>query len=146
MNRPSEGDLIGASANLSKGLLAYLTGLVSRGAKGTEGISLLGIEESGQVAHVHSLFCVSAGDYTEMDLWGVLGLLPDKGVPAHIKITPIHLAASYFFLGVSRTEFDSALAGLSTEDEDFDDLAQEPAAGADDGFRRICSRGACFIP
>ena len=79
LNLPSEGDPIGASTNLSKGLLAYLTGLVSRGAKGTEGISLLGIEESGRVAHVHSLFCVSAEDYAEPDLWGVLGPFTDEG-------------------------------------------------------------------
>ena len=35
------------SADSGEGLLAYLTGLVSWGAKGTEGISLLCTEESG---------------------------------------------------------------------------------------------------
>ena len=110
---------------------------MSRGAKDTEGISLLGIKDYGLVAHTHSLFCVSAGDYAKTDLWGVLGPLPDKGAPDYIKITAIHLAASYLLLGVSRTEFASALAGLSTEDEDLDDLAQEPADEVDDGFCRI---------
>ena len=145
-NCPSENKPSRTSADSGEVLLAYLTGLVSRGGKGTEGVYLLGIEESGRVAHAHSLFCVSAGYYAKPDLWGVLGPLPDEGRPDYIKITALHLAARYSFLDVSRTEFDSALVGLSTEDEDLDDLAQEPAAGADDGFRRICSRGACFLP
>ena len=95
MNFLSEGDPTGASANSGKGLLAYLTGLVSWGAKGTKGISLIGVEESGRVAHSHSLFYVSVGDYTEPDLWVVLGLLLDEGAPAYVKITPLHLTASY---------------------------------------------------
>ena len=95
LNHPSKGDPTGASANPGEGLLDYLTGLVSRGTEGTKGIYLLDVEEYGQVAHAHSIFCVSAGDYTETDLWGVLGALPDKGVPAYIKITPLHLAARY---------------------------------------------------
>ena len=81
-----------------------------------------------------------------MDLWGVLGLLPDKGAPSYIKIKPIHLATSYLFLGVSRTEFDSALAGLSTEVDNLDDLSQEPAAEANDGSHQIRARRSCFLP
>ena len=92
MNRLSEGYPTGASVNSSKGLLTYLTGIVSRGEKGTKGISLLGVKESGKVAHAHSLFCISAGDYAEPDLWGVLVPLPDEGVPAYVTITPLHLA------------------------------------------------------
>ena len=68
LNCPSEGDPTGASADLGEGLPAYLTGLMSQGVNCTEGISLLGIEESGRVAHAHSLFCVSAGNYAEPDL------------------------------------------------------------------------------
>ena len=68
LNFLSEGDPTGASADSGKGLLAYLTGLVSRGGKVTKEISFLGIEGSGIVAHSHSLFCVSAGDYAEPDL------------------------------------------------------------------------------
>ena len=45
------------------------------------------------------------GDYAEPYLWGVLGPLPDEGTPNYIKITPLQLAASYLFLGVSRKEF-----------------------------------------
>ena len=52
-----------ASADTGKGFLVYLTGIVSWGGKANKAISLLGVEESGQVAHAHSLFCVSAGDY-----------------------------------------------------------------------------------
>ena len=77
----------------------------------------------GKVIHAHSLFCVSTGDYTNLDLWGLLGPLPDKGIPYYIKITPLHLAASCSFLGVSRIEFESALFGLSTKGEDLGDLA-----------------------
>ena len=98
------------------------------------------------MAHAHSRFYVSAVDYIEPDLWGLLRLLPENGAPAYVKITPLHLAASYSFLGVSRTEFDSSLASLSTEGDDLDDLGQEPAAGADDGSSRIRVRGACFLP
>ena len=94
------------------------------------------------MAHTHSLFCVLAGDYAEPDLWGVLGTLPDEGAPPYIKITPLHLAASYLFLGVPRTEFDSALASLSMEGDGLDNLGQEPAAEADDGSRQIRERGA----
>ena len=67
---------------------------MSWGEKGTESISLLGIKESGEVVHTHSLFYVSAGDYAKPDLWGVLGPLPDKGTTSYIKITPLHLATS----------------------------------------------------
>ena len=38
-----------------EGLLAYLTGIVSRGGKGTVGISLLGVEEYGRVSQAHIL-------------------------------------------------------------------------------------------
>ena len=76
-NRPYEGETFRPSPESGEGLLAYLTGLVSRGARVTERISLLGIEASGKVIHVHSLFCVSARDYAEPNLWGVLGPLPD---------------------------------------------------------------------
>ena len=69
------------------------------------------------------MFCVSAGDYAKPKLWGVLGPLPDEGTPSYIKINPLHLATSYSFLGVSRTEFGSALSGLSIEGEDLEDLA-----------------------
>ena len=62
-----------------------------------------------------------------------MGTLPDKGVPAYIKITPVHLAATCLFLGVLRIEFDS-------------NLGQEPAVEANDGSRWICMRGACFLP
>ena len=77
------------------------------------------------MVHTHSLFYVLAGDYAEPDLWGVLGPLPDEGDPSYVKSTPLHLAASYSFLDVSRTEFDSALASLSKEGDDLDDLGQQ---------------------
>ena len=69
-NRPSEGKTFRPSPKSSEGLLAYLTGLVSQGARGTESISLLGIEVSGKVIHIHSLLCVSAVDYDETVLGG----------------------------------------------------------------------------
>ena len=114
-NRPSEGETFRPSSESGEGLLAYLAGLVIQGARGTESISLLGIKASGKVIHVHSLFCISAGDYAKPDLWGVLGPLPDEGTPSYIKITPLHLETSYSFLGVSRTKLESALSGLYTE-------------------------------
>ena len=80
-NCPSEGKTFRTSSKLGEDLLAYLTGFASQGSRGTESISLLGIEASGKVIHTHSLFCVSAGDYAEPDLWGVLGPLPDEGTP-----------------------------------------------------------------
>ena len=43
-NHPSRGETFRPSSESGEGLLAYLTGLVSRGARVTEGISLLGIE------------------------------------------------------------------------------------------------------
>ena len=119
---------------------------MSRGARGTESIYLQGIKVLGKVIHTHSLFCVSARDYTEPDLWGVLGPLPDKGTPSYIKITPLHLASSYSFLGVSHTKFGSALSGISTKGEDLEDLAQDPAAEADYGSRRKRAQGVCFPP
>ena len=76
----------------------------------------------------------------------MLGPIPEKGTPSYIKITPLHLAASYSFLGVSSIEFESALFRLSTKGEDLEDLAQDPAAEADDGSRRIQARGVCFLP
>ena len=119
-NFPSEGETFRPSTKSDEGLLAHLTGLGSWGARGTESISLLGIESSGEVVHTHSLFCISAGDYAEPNHWGVLGPLPDKGTPSYINITPLHLANSYSFLGFSRTEFKSALSGISTEGEDLE--------------------------
>ena len=145
-NRLSEGETFRPSPKSGEGLLAYLTGLVSRGARGTESISLLGIETSGKVIHVHSLFCISAGDYAKPDLCGVLGPLSDKGTPSYINITPLHLATSYSFLGVSRTKFESALSGLSTKGEDLEDLDQDTAAEVDDGSSWIQARGVCFLP
>ena len=62
-NCPFENKPSRPSANLGKDLMAYLTDIVSQGEKGTKGIYLLGTEESGQVAHAHSLFCVLAGEY-----------------------------------------------------------------------------------
>ena len=73
----------------------------------------------GKVIHTHSLFSVSAGDYTKPDLWGVLGPLLDEGTPSYIKTTPLHLATRYSFLGLPRTEFESTLSGLSTDGEDL---------------------------
>ena len=84
-----------------------------REAKGNTSISLLGIEAPGEVVHTHSMLCVSAGDYAEPGLWGVLGQLPDKGTPSYIKINPLHLATRYSFLSASCTEFESALFCLS---------------------------------
>ena len=55
---------------------------------------------------------------------------------------PLHLAVSYSFLGVLKTEFDSALAGLSMEGDDLDDLGQEPVAEADDDSCRIRAGGS----
>ena len=89
--------------------------------------------------HIHSLIRISAGYYVEPNLWGVLEPLPDKRTHSYIKITPLHLATSYPFLGVSRTEFDSALSWLSTEGENLEDLAQNSAAEADDGSHWIWS-------
>ena len=143
-NGPSEGETSRPSSESGEDLLAYLTGLVSRGARGTDCISLLGIKASGKVIHIHSLFCVCAGDYNKPDLWGVLGPLPDEGTPSYIKITPLHLATSYSFLGVSRTKFKSALSGLSIEGEDLEDVAWNPTAEADDGSQR--AQGVCFLP
>ena len=46
-NQPSEGKTFRPSPKSGEGLLAYLTGLVIWGARGTESIYLLGIKESG---------------------------------------------------------------------------------------------------
>ena len=104
-------------------------------------MSLLGIKASVKVINAHSLLCVSTGDYANLDLWGLLGPLPDEGIPSYINITPLHLDTSYSFLGVSRTEFDSALSGISTEGEDLEELALDPAADTDDGSHQIRARG-----
>ena len=146
LNHPYEGDPTGASVDTGKGLLTFLTGFVSHGEKVTKGNSLIGTKNSGQVMHAHSIFCMSSGNYIEPDLWGILGPLPYHGTPAYIHITPLHLAASFSFIGVLRTEFDSALAGLSKENNDLNDLIQEHASKADDDSRRIQARGACFLP
>ena len=76
----------------------------------------------------------------------MLGPLTDKGTPSYINITPRHLATISSFLSVYRTDFESALSGLSTKREDLEDLAQDPAAEADDGSRQIRARGVCFLP
>ena len=76
-NCPSEGETLRPSPESGEGLLAYLTRLVSRGAKGTKLIPFLGIEASGEMVHTHSLFYVSAGDYATPNPWRVLGPLPD---------------------------------------------------------------------
>ena len=80
-----------------------------------------------------------------LNFGGVIGPLPEEGTPSYIKITPIYLATSSSFLDVSRTEFESALSGLSTKGEDLEDLAQDPAAEADDGSCQIQTRGVCFL-
>ena len=146
LNHLSEGDPTGASADSGESLFAYLTILVSWGAKGTKGISLLGVEESRQVVHAHSLSCVLARDYAEPELWGVLGPLPDEGVPGYIKITPPHLAVSCSSLGVLRMELYSDLAGLPTEGDNLEYLGQEPTTEANDSYRQIFARGACLLP
>ena len=131
LNLLSKGDPTRASANTGEVLFTYLTDLVIRGAKDIVGISLFGIDESGQVLHAHILFCMSTGNYLEPDLWGILGPLPDDGMPSNVKITPLHLAASHSFLGVSRTELDSTLVGISTEGDNLNNLCQWTAADAD---------------
>ena len=98
------------------------------------------------MVQTHILFCISAGDYAKTDLWGVLGPLPDEGTPSYININPLHLATSYSFLGVSRTDFESALSGISNKGEDLEDLAQDPSAEAYDGSHQIRAKDVCFLP
>ena len=45
-----------------------------------------------------------------------------------------------------RTELDSCLTSLSTEEYNLDDLCLEPASEADEDYRRIRARGLCFLP
>ena len=67
----------------------------------------------------------------------MLGLLPDVGNPYYINIITLHLATSYYFLGVSRTELESSISGISTEGEDLEDLAQDTASKMNDGSHWI---------
>ena len=61
------------------------------------------------------VYSLSPQETTPDPTLGVLGPLTDKGTPLYIKITPLHLATTYSFIGVSRTNFDFSLSGISTE-------------------------------
>ena len=144
-NLPTKGDPTGDAAETGTGLLTYLTAIMSCGSKGTKVISLLGVKESSLVTHIHSLFCVSAGNYADPTLCGVIGALPVGGAPSFIQFTPLHFVARFSFLCVSRAGFESNLMGLSSS-ECLDNLKQDPMGWEDDDARRIRSRRACFFP
>ena len=117
---------------------------------GVDKLSFLAVNGAGEVSVIHSLFCVgeSAGDFTAGNLFAIRGEIPAVGLPVVFSLEPLLFASNFPFLGMSRLEFASYLAGLELSlPRDYEDTAHQVAdRDADEGARRVQSRGLDFIP
>ena len=103
-SRPSTGDPTGAKPESGESLLRLVTSLVVRRVFGLEDIFLLGVQENAKIVLVHSLFTVSPDIYSaDVQLWGVVGDLPEDGTPDLLLLTGIHFSPKFSFRGVSCT-------------------------------------------
>ena len=113
-----------------------------------EASTLLGLSKAGVVNIIHSLFTVRKGDYDMAPkLWGVLGEVPEDGLPSIFAILPVDLSTIDSFYGTSMEEFDSHVTGLiSTLQRDLESNAHKALAKEDDGATLVSARGLVILP
>ena len=140
----------GAVAAVGLPVLETLRNLVLWKFDGVDKLSFLAVNSVGEVSVLHSLFCVgeSADDFTAGDLFAIQGDIPAAGLPAVFRLELLLFAANFPFVGTARLEFADHLSGLeSSLPQDFEDTAHQVAdREADEGARRVQSRGLAFIP
>ena len=88
------------------------------------------------------------GDFTAGDLFAIRGEIPAVGLPVVVRLEPLLFASNFPFVGKSRLELASHLAGLeSSLPRDYEDTAHQVAdREADEGARQVQSRGLAFVP
>ena len=106
----------GAVAAVGFPVLDTLRNLFLRKVEGVGKLSFLAINGAGEVSVLHSLFCVgeSAGDFTAGDLFAIQGEISAVGLPGVVRLKPLLFASNFPFVGTSRLEFASHLAGLKS--------------------------------
>ena len=138
----------GAHPTDGAALHSSLLNLVERKASGMEAVTLLGLSKAGIVDVIHSLFTVRANDYDMApELWGILGEVPENGLPSIVSILPIDLSTIDPFYGTTSEEFESHVTGLSsTLQRHLDTNAHPESSKSDEGATIISVRGLAFIP
>ena len=140
----------GAMAAVGLPILETLRNLVLQKVDGDDKLSFLVINSVREVSVLHSLFCVgeSAGDFTAGDLFAIQGEIPAAGLPVVFLLEPLLFASKFPFVRTPRLEFANHLAGLeSSLPRDFEDTTHQVAdREADEGDRRVQSRGLAFVP
>ena len=140
----------GAVATVGIPVRETLWNLVLQKVDEFDKISFLAVNSVGEVSVLHSLFCVgeSAGDFTAGDLFTIRGEIPAAGLPVVVRLEPLIFASNFPFVGTPRLEFSDHQSGLkSSLPWDFEDTAHQVAYGeADEGARRVQSRGLAFVP
>ena len=120
-----------------------------RKVEGLYKLSFLAVNGAGEVSVLYSLLCVgeSAGDFTAGDLFAIRGEIPAVGLPAVVRLEPLLFASNNPFVGTSRLDFSSHLAGLESRlPQYYEDTAHQVADMAEDeGVRRVQSRGLAFV-
>ena len=140
---------VGATAESGAAILSFLASLISRRSAGLDKLVLAVVSGAGAVDLVHSLFLVNGSEYEEdlPEVWGLVGEIPDEGLPTLTKLTSMLFAANTTFTGTSPSEFEAHVTSLSSiKPRDFDSNAHQPAVSEDEGSRPISSRGAAFLP
>ena len=106
----------GAVAAVGFPVLDTLRNLVLRKVEGVDKLSFLAVNGAREVSVLHSLFCIgeSAGDFRAGNLFAIRGEIPAAGLPGVVRLEPLLFASNFPFVGTSRLEFASHLAGLES--------------------------------
>jgi len=135
---PADGDPIYSS----------ILNLVERRAPGIDALTFLGLSKAGVVDIIHSLFTVRENAFDlDPDLWGIVGEIPEDGLPLFVSISPIDFSSIDPFYGTTMEEFESHVTGLpSTLQRDLDANAHPVSLKDDDGAHLIAARGLVVLP
>jgi len=134
----------GDGATLHSSLLNF----VERKAPGIDTLTFLGLSKAGVVDIIHSLFTVRDDDF-DLDpaLWGIVGEVPEDGLPTFASVIPIDLSTIDPFYGTAVEDFESHVTGLpSTLQRNLDANAHPASVKEDDGALLISARGLVVLP
>ena len=135
---PADGETIHSS----------LLNLVERRAPGVDALTFLGLSKAGVVDIIHSLFTVRKNAFDlNPDLWGIVGEVPEDGLPFFVSLSPIDFSSIDPFYGTTMEEFESHVTGLtSTLQRDLDTNAHPVSVKDDEGALLIAARGLVVLP